>query len=229
MANQRVRPFLLSTLRGIHRHSWSRSFEFHFVLYLLIAFQAKLWPFLPGKAPVIDLSVIEAPQLAMQDLSRTPPPPPTPPKKQPKPRAVFGLSRKSLTADSTETQAPEVKAGNTTAKAPDLEKLNPDDADSLPIPADEYLVSEMPVLINDYRAPYPPEAKKKGIEGAVVFELLIDATGKVRQAVLLDGPGAGLNEAAETAVRNLLFKPARVAEQFVAVKIRYAYRFVLER
>jgi len=205
----------------------SRSVEIHILIYLFIAFQARLWPFRVEPTKV-DLTVYEVPVLATQDLSKSPPPPEVK-KKEPQRRAVFGLSRKSLTASAENQASPEVKAGNTTAKGPDLEKLNPDDADSLPIPADEYLVSEMPVLLNDFRAPYPAEAKKKGVEGAVVFELLIDATGRVRQALLLDGPGSGLNEAAAQAVSNLVFRPARVADQAVAVKIRYAYRFVLER
>jgi periplasmic protein TonB len=77
--------------------------------------------------------------------------------------------------------------------------------------------------------PYPPDAKRLGIQGGVVFDLLIDADGNVRQATLVQGPGHGLDEAARDAVGKLRFKPATIEERPVAVRIRYVYRFVLEK
>jgi protein TonB len=167
--------------------------------------------------------IAESPQAAL-DLKKPMPPKP---EKSIETRQVFGASRKSLTSDNPAVGV-EVKAGNTVAKAPDAETLRPEDADSLPIPAEEYLVSQMPVLVGDFRVPYPPEAKKAGIAGAVILDLLIDPSGAVRQVTLVDGPGFGLNEAAVQAAGKLRFKPARIREQAVAVKIRYAYRFVLD-
>jgi protein TonB len=98
----------------------------------------------------------------------------------------------------------------------------------LPSPADEFLVTSMPVLVSEVRIPYPEEAKKAGIEGPVVMDLLIDEQGKVRQVSLIKGPGFGLNDAALAAIKSFLFRPARIKDQSVAVKIRYTYRFVLE-
>lgn len=144
-------------------------------------------------------------------------------------RKVFGLSKNTLTSDSDSPGQIEVKAGNTVAKAFDDQKMRPEDEDSLPIPAEEYLVSEMPTLISDIRVPYPDEARKKGIQGVVVFDLLIDQTGKVRSVEFIEGPGFGLNEAAEKAVWKLEFKPAKIEQNTVAVKIRYGYRFILEK
>ena len=167
--------------------------------------------------------VAESPQAALE--IKKPPAPKV--EKKIEARQVFGASRNSLTS-SNPAVGVEVKAGNTVAKAPDQETLRPEDADSLPIPAEEYLVSQMPVLIGDFRVPYPPEAKKAGIAGAVILDLLIDPSGSVRQVTLVEGPGFGLNEAAVQAAAKLRFKPARIREQAVAVKIRYAYRFVLD-
>ena len=150
------------------------------------------------------------------------------PKAEVKARAVFGVSPKSLQA-TDDRPGIEVKAGNTVAKAMDNEKLNADDPDALPIPTDDYLVSSMPKLISDFRLPYPEEAKRKSIQGSVLFDILIDATGKVRDVKLLSGPGYGLNEAATQAVQQLKFSPAQAQGQAVAVRIRYAYRFVLEK
>jgi protein TonB len=167
-------------------------------------------PFVENKA---------APQVPVVQISK----PPVIPQKET--RKVFGLSRNALTTDAP--GAVEVKAGNTLAKEIDQEKLRPEDADDLPVPTEEYLVTSMPRLKSEVRIPYPPEAKKKNIEGVVIMNILIDEKGKVRQAELQEGPGYGLNEAALAAIYNFEFTPAIVGNKAVAVKIRYAYRFIL--
>jgi len=174
-----------------------------------------------GSVDLTEFEVYETPVPALSPLR------PLAPKVEEKktPRAVFGVSRSSVQSNS----GLEVKAGNTVAKTPDLIKLKPEDAENLPIPTEEYLVSKMPELISDVRVPYPSEAKRKGLQGAVVFNLLIDGEGKVREATFIEGPGEGLNEAATDAVKRLRFKPALVEDRPVAVRIRYAYRFILER
>ncbi len=145
-----------------------------------------------------------------------------------KPKAVFGLNRNALTTSQESTEsAVTLKQGNTVAKEQDQEKLMEDDPSSLPNPTDEFLVTSMPVLISEVRIPYPKPARDAGIEGPVVMELLIDAEGKVRNVTLISGPGYGLNEAAMEAVHGIKFKPAKIDQQAVAVKIRYTYRFVL--
>lgn len=170
-----------------------------------------------------EIEVIEAPHQAPKVIQISQAPPRETPKHS---NAVYGVSRKSLTS---ETEGEEVKAGNTIAKTPDDKKLKATDPDSLPIPTDEYLVSQMPTLAEEVRIPYPADAKKKEIEGAVVMDLLIDDQGRVRQATLVQGLAPDLNEAALAAVKGFKFKPAMIQDKPVAVKIRYAYRFVLER
>lgn len=147
----------------------------------------------------------------------------------PNSRRVFGVNRNALTVDQANPSATEVKLGNTLAKENDSETLNPDDPDSVGVnPVEEFLVTELPKIEKDFRVPYPPEAKAQGLEGAVTFDLLIDASGKVRGAQLISGPGSPLNEAALEGVKQILFKPARIGNQTVAVRIRYVYRFILE-
>lgn len=175
-----------------------------------------------GSHEEVPFEVIEAPRVAPMPLAPTSQPKP----KAYQPRAVFGLSRKAIT--SSDASAPEAKAGNTLAKTPDDTKLRDSDADSLPIPTDDYLVSQMPVLVGDFRVPYPSDAKKAGVQGAVLMDLLIDAEGRVRQAQVMKPLFPSLDAAALEAAKRLIFKPARVSEQNVAVRIRYAYRFVLE-
>lgn len=137
-------------------------------------------------------------------------------------KPVFGLSKNTATDEGAEVA---IKAGNTLAKAVDQEKT--DNTDALPVPAAEYLVTKMPRLKAEVRIAYPPEARSKNVEGAVVMNVLIDEQGRVREASLLEGPGHGLNEAALDAIHRFQFEPAEIDKKPVAVRIRYAYRFVL--
>ncbi len=137
-------------------------------------------------------------------------------------KPVFGVTNDTWVDDGA---AVAVKTGNTLAK--DIDREQSDGKDSLPIPAAEYLVTKMPRLRAEVRIPYPAEARAQNIEGAVVMNVLIDETGKVREAMLLEGPGHGLNEAALEAIYRFQFEPAEIDQKAVAVRIRYAYRFVL--
>lgn len=172
----------------------------------------------------VELTVLEMP--AEVPTAKAPPIAQAQPKrKAPSRKAIFGASPRS---SNLETDL-EVKAGNTVAKAPDAEKLRPEDEVALPVPADEIEVTQMPKLLSEVRVPYPAEAKRNGVQGAVVMDLLIDANGNVRDVTLIEGPEQGLNEAAMSAVRQFRFSSAYIEAKAVAVKIRYAYRFVLER
>jgi protein TonB len=138
------------------------------------------------------------------------------------PVPVFGLSNQTL-KDSSSTV--EVKAGNTIAKEIDNLKALNDDA--LPIPTDEFLVTQMPRIKKEIRAQYPEAARNARIEGPIVLDLLINANGAVVDVKVVSGLGYGLDEAAVNAIKLFEFEPARVQDQKVAVKIRYTYRFEL--
>lgn len=202
------------------RSSVATSAGLHLALGLAV-----LWTIYRPASDNLEFAIVEAPVEApaaakIPDIFK-----PRPKQEQlPKAHAVFGISRKAVHSD----EGLDVKTGNTVAKAPDDKKLAPDDPDALPIPVDEVLVSRMPRLRDEVRIPYPPDAKKAKIQGAVMMELLIDAAGSVREVKLLQGPGAGLNEAALQAVKGFRFEPALIQDKPVAVRIRYAYRFVLE-
>ncbi len=111
-----------------------------------------------------------------------------------------------------------------TTTTSDAEALS---ADGLPDVAADHQVTANVKLLRELKIPYPDEARKNNIDGAVVMDLIIDDVGKVRTAELIRGPGFGLNEAAMAAIRNFLFRPAKIGEKSVAVKIRYSYRFKL--
>lgn len=184
--------------------------------------------FISNETKNLDFTVLEYPTPTIQQQA----PPQEPAKLQkkiiiPEKKAVFGTARSSLTSDTD--QGENIKIGNTVAKEADNTKLNADDPESLPIPADEFLVSQMPSMSSDVIIPYPPEAKKRGIQGSVIMDLLIDASGNVRSVQVLEGPGFGLNEAAANAAKLFKFSPAKIGDEFVAVKIRYSYKFILEK
>jgi protein TonB len=181
---------------------------------------------LPSRSTV-DFEVFEFPKTVSPNAVLNPKAPPA--TQAPSERAVFGLNRNAITAEgAANDSAAELKLGNTVAKEQDDLKLDDDDPSKLPIPADEFLVTQQPRLKSEVRIPYPPEARKAGIEGRVVMDLLIDKTGSVRKVELVRGPGGGLDEAAIEAVRQFEFLPAEVQGQPVAVKIRYSYIFRLD-
>lgn len=103
-----------------------------------------------------------------------------------------------------------------------LKKEEPAD----PPPAD----GSTPPRILKYVAPvHPPDAKAKGIEGKVVVQLDIDATGKVTKAEVVGTAGNGFDEAALAAATQLEFSPAKnAAGTPIAARMLYRFTFELE-
>lgn len=142
-------------------------------------------------------------------------------------REVFGANRNSYTDDLLGNDGVEAKKGNTLAKEVDKTKLEASDADSLPTPTEEYLVSEMPSVLSEVRPVYPPEAKSRGLEGSVSLDVLVDENGKVRQVSVIEGAEIFRTGAVE-AMKKFKFRPAKVDGKSVAVRIRYSLKFQLE-
>jgi protein TonB len=94
--------------------------------------------------------------------------------------------------------------------------------------SEEYDVTELPVLLNEVRVPYPPAARAKRLQGPVVFDLIVSSQGEVSSFTVAQTPGPELTESASMAIRKFRFKPARQDDKPVAIRIRYTYRFTLE-
>lgn len=151
-----------------------------------------------------------------------PPPPDQKPPEKPVPQIV-GLTMSSTTTAGT-FSAP---VGNTamgavgpTARAPSEVKRG-----GGLVPLAE--VDSGPAPLDEVRIPYPPQARKDGIEGTVTLMIVVDETGKVTSAKVIGGPGHGLNEAALEAIRRFRFKPAIREGKAVPVETRFAYTFEL--
>ncbi|MEO0335947.1 MAG: energy transducer TonB, partial [Pseudomonadota bacterium] len=131
------------------------------------------------------------------EMIRTPPKPqkiteiqssaqkPSEPEPEKPAKRVFGVRRDSLTAESEDTET--VKQGNTLQKEDEGEVLEEEDPTTLPVPEKEFLITQMPSVLKKAKIRYPPRAREMGLEGAVIFNLLIDDQGKVRQAELVEG------------------------------------------
>jgi len=154
----------------------------------------------------------------------------TKPKAQPKPKGplkrVFGARRDSVT--SKDKDGASVKVGNTLLKEDEGKTLEDEDPTSLPVPEKEFLITQMPSVLKKTKIRYPPKAREMGLEGSVVFNLLIDEQGKVRKAELLEGLIDEMDREAKRAVMGYVFSPAFVEGKPVASKIRFSVRFILE-
>jgi protein TonB len=146
---------------------------------------------------------------------------------EPPPPIHIGVSLESTVSSGSVA----VPVGNTLyGQAP---TVAPHPAEVKPYWAEKYVppfqVAELPVIEVEVKvSPYPPEARKAGIEGQVIALLTIDDQGRVARVRKLSGPGHGLDEAAVAALRKFRFKPARLNGQAVATEIRYVYSFEIE-
>jgi TonB family protein len=100
---------------------------------------------------------------------------------------------------------------------------------------DEYLVvaDEMPEPIGGIgeiqkKIMYPELAKRAGIQGKVYVLTLIDENGKVADAKIIKGIGAGCNEAALEAVKAVTFTPGRKNGRPVKVQVTIPIVFKLQ-
>jgi len=77
--------------------------------------------------------------------------------------------------------------------------------------------------------PYPPDAKREGIEGSVILQVFIGRDGEVKKVRIVKEPGGGLGEVAQRAMMKERWKPALDKTGApVDTVITYSYRFVLE-
>jgi protein TonB len=76
--------------------------------------------------------------------------------------------------------------------------------------------------------PYPPEARRAGVEGLVVLVLRLDAAGAVRGVRVVSAPSPDLARAAEEGARRFRFSPALADGEPVETEIRFTYTFLRE-
>lgn len=86
---------------------------------------------------------------------------------------------------------------------------------------------EPPRLLREVKADYTDEARRRGIRGDVVLEVVVTHDGNVGDVKVLQGLGAGLESRAIAAVRQWKFAPATRKGQPVDVLVEVAVEFTL--
>ena len=84
-----------------------------------------------------------------------------------------------------------------------------------------------PHLIYEAQASYPESARRRGVEGDIILEVVVLADGTVGDIRILSGLGWGLDEAAVDAVRQWRFAPAVRLGAPVDVIVEVAVEFAL--
>lgn len=84
-----------------------------------------------------------------------------------------------------------------------------------------------PGLLREVRPDYTEEARRRGLEGDVVLEIVVRADGSVGPVTVLQGLGGGLDQRASAAVRQWRFSPARRYGTPVDVIVEVAVEFKL--
>ncbi len=84
-----------------------------------------------------------------------------------------------------------------------------------------------PGLLREIRPDYTEEARRRGIEGDVVLEIVVRADGSVGSVKVLQSLGGGLDQRATDAVRQWRFSPARRYGTPVDVVVEVAVEFKL--
>jgi TonB family protein len=84
-----------------------------------------------------------------------------------------------------------------------------------------------PGLLREVKPDYTEDARRRGIEGDVVLEIVVRSDGAVGSVKILQGLGAGLDERAIEAVRQWRFSPARRLGTPVDVVVEVAVEFKL--
>lgn len=102
--------------------------------------------------------------------------------------------------------------------------------DILPSPGTFIPFEEAPVPVKLVDPTYPELARKAGIEGSVWLNVLVDREGAVRDvlAAAKSDTDAGFEEAAATAARQCVWRPAIANGQPTAVWITYKVEFRLK-
>jgi protein TonB len=97
------------------------------------------------------------------------------------------------------------------------------------LPPAQTIREAIPLYRENPRPQYPSIARKRGYEGKVLLEVLVNPDGKVGDVRVLDSSGHGvLDRAALKAVKKWLFEPGTRGNEKVAMWVKIPIRFQLE-
>ena len=84
-----------------------------------------------------------------------------------------------------------------------------------------------PAILREVKPDYTEDARRRGLSGDVVLEIVVKSDGRVGAVRVMQGLGAGLDQRAVEAVRQWRFSPARRLGTPVDVLVEVAVEFRL--
>ncbi len=102
-----------------------------------------------------------------------------------------------------------------------VEQTNP----NLPTPVPFFKLTQAPRFLHREKPVYPEAMIGIGTTGVVKLEALIDNQGQVRDVTIIKSAGKHFDEAAKQAAYASRFLPAKVAQEAVAVRLKFPVRF----
>ena len=96
------------------------------------------------------------------------------------------------------------------------------------IPPAKVVREAKPAYKDNTRPQYPKRARRRGYEGTVVLEVLVDGNGRVKELRIITSSGHSvLDKAALKSVNGWLFEPGMVGDEKVDMWVRVPVRFEL--
>jgi periplasmic protein TonB len=139
---------------------------------------------------------------------------------------VFGISMQST---SLSGDGPAFPVGNTLMVVPKQAKGQPAKVAPVGAPVQAYEVTKMPLPKGRCTGEYTEDARKAGLEGTVVLDLVVGEDGATRSVDVVHGLDHGLTEAAVAAAKRCRFTPGERDGIPVPVRIRgFKIRFFLQ-
>lgn len=97
------------------------------------------------------------------------------------------------------------------------------------VPAAEKMVKARPAYRDNPRPDYPDLAKRRGHEGTVLLEVMVNSSGKVEELRIVKSSGYPvLDSSAMTSVKAWLFEPGSIGGRKVDMWVRVPVRFELK-
>jgi protein TonB len=88
-------------------------------------------------------------------------------------------------------------------------------------------VDEAPVPIRTMAPDYPAELKRSNVQGVVSVTVVIDESGSVIASEVLKSTNAAFNQPAINALHKWKFKPAKLGDKSVKVKVTIPVKFTI--